>query len=174
MINLARSMVRSAPIAAAFVICLWAGDADAWWWEPAPNISSVQVSHDQHNMRLNVRYNFNRVLSGTMRSATAGRIAPHTAGRIAGLTAGNTAGSTTGPMSGSTAGVRSLPHAESRLPPLPLLLPSLHLLGQHGGVAAVGEPTATLAATGITTGVGATGANPACLRRGAQEAPGVR
>ena len=65
MVNLARSMVRSAPIAAAFVICLWAGDADAWWWEPAPNISSVRVSHDQHNMRLNVRYNFNR---GTKRN----------------------------------------------------------------------------------------------------------
>ena len=29
MVNLARSIVRSAPIAAAFVICLWAGDADA-------------------------------------------------------------------------------------------------------------------------------------------------
>ena len=40
MVNLARSIVRGAPIAAAFVICLWAGDANAWWWEPAPHLSS--------------------------------------------------------------------------------------------------------------------------------------
>ena len=64
--NSMRQMMRVAPFAAAFMICLWSSDASAsWWWEPAPNVNSETVSYDQNNMRLRIHWHFNR---GTKRA----------------------------------------------------------------------------------------------------------